>query len=105
MCELRINGHADDFGVALAKIFNAIREREDFRGTHECKIERVKEEHQFLAFEIRQRNLLEFPIEISVGRKIRRRRADKSGHTRLLPSDNEDDWDYYGTKKRTSPET
>src|SRR6187455_3397009 len=43
MGELRIDGNANDFNIAFAELFGAVRVSDNFRGTDKGKVQWIKE--------------------------------------------------------------
>lgn len=59
MGEMRVGGASDDFTTDFAELLGALRERDDFGGTNEREVQRVKEDYNIFALEVIKANFFE----------------------------------------------
>ena len=62
MGEMRVDGAGDDLAVHLLELFDLVGELSDLGGAHEGKIKWVEEEHDVLALELLQGDVLELLV-------------------------------------------
>lgn len=72
MAVLRVDRRSNQLAAQRAELPRAVRERNDLGRADERKVERVEEEHEVLAAEVLQANLLEFAANDGRRTKVRR---------------------------------